>query len=361
MTMYAYVGTFAEQSGTAAIYVYRVDPETGALERAHVAGGLHSPTWVALHPNGRFLYTVERQGGGTIGGMETGAVTSFALDPASGGPTLLNRQSSQGVSPPYVSVHPSGGYAFAANYASGHVCALPIHDDGTLGAATSVHLHQGNGPNARRQEGPHAHFITPDPSGRYVVSCDLGIDKVMVYRFDPGAGGLVPNAVPYAQVPSGEGPRHLSFHPSGRFVYVINEIGCTVCAFAYDGERGTFTHLNTVSTLPEGVQPGYSTAQIVVHPNGRYVYGSNRGHDSIAIFGIDQESGRISPLGHEPARGRTPRNFNIDPSGRFLYACNQDSNTIVVFRIDEETGRLTATGDVVENPHPVCIIFRTEG
>jgi 6-phosphogluconolactonase len=288
-------------------------------------------------------------------------VTAFAVDPDTGGITLLNRQSSCGVSPPYVSVHPSGRYAFAANYASGHVCALPIHDDGTLGEATSVILHAGSGPVPNRQAGPHAHFITPDPTGRYVLACDLGIDKVMVYRFDPDDGKLAPNDPPFAALPPGSGPRHLAFHPGGGFVYVINEIASTLSAFAYDGAQGAMQLLQTISTLPEGFGESNSCAQIVAHPNGRFVYGSNRGHDSIASFAVDETTGRLTPIGHEPTRGKTPRNFNLDPSGAFLYAANQESDTIVVFRVDADTGRLTPTGDVIENPNPVCVIFRLDG
>ncbi|HEX2186986.1 MAG TPA: beta-propeller fold lactonase family protein, partial [Chloroflexota bacterium] len=185
----------------------------------------------------------------------------------------------------------------------------------------------------------------------------LGIDKVLVYRLDTGTGRLVPNDVPYGQVASGDGPRHLAFHPSGRFVYVINEINSGLSAFAYDGERGTLTHLHTLSTLPADFSGRSHCAQVIVHPNGRFVYGSNRGHDSIAIFAIDEESGRLQPLGHQPTQGKTPRNFNVDPSGTFLLAANQDSHTIVVFRIDGERGTLSPTGHVVETPSPSCVMF----
>ncbi|MGH2355025.1 MAG: lactonase family protein, partial [Chloroflexota bacterium] len=209
-----------------------------------------------------------------------------------------------------------------------------------------------------RQAGPHAHFITPDPAGKYVLACDLGIDQVLVYRWDGAAGQLVPNDPPSARANPGAGPRHLAFHPSARFVYVLNEIASTLSAFAYDPEHGTLALLETVSTLPEGFSGKNSTAQIVVHPSGRFVYGSNRGHDSIAIFAIDEQTGQLTARGYESTRGQTPRNFNLDPTGTFLLAANQGSDTIVTFRIDATTGALTPTGQVTETPSPVCVVFR---
>jgi 6-phosphogluconolactonase len=356
--MIVYVGTYTGQGRAEGIYVYRMDPASGALSPVQTVGGLNSPTFLALHPQRPFLYAVERQW--SEEGRSDGVVSAFAIDERTGALTLLNRQSSQGVSPCYVSVHPSGRYAFAANYASGHVAALPIQADGTLGEATSAVHHEGSGPVARRQEGPHAHFVAPDPSGRYVLACDLGIDKVMVYRFDLTSGQLIPNDPPFGRANPGAGPRHLSFHPSGRFVYVINELDSTVSAYAYDGQRGTLELLQTVSTLPEGFAETNHPAQIVVHPSGRFVYGSNRGHDSIAIFAIDQETGRVAFIGHEPTQGKTPRNFNLDPSGTLLLAANQGSDTIVPFRIDQERGTLTPTGHVTQTPNPVCIVFRPQ-
>ncbi|MGH2367131.1 MAG: lactonase family protein, partial [Chloroflexota bacterium] len=290
----------------------------------------------------------------------SGSVSAFAVDSATRHLTLLNRQPSGGAGPCHVSVHPTGRHVFVANYGSGHVAALPIQADGQLGAATDVVQHKGKGPDARRQAGPHAHFITPDPAGRYVLACDLGIDQVLVYRWDGAAGGagkLVPNDPPAAAAPPGAGPRHLAFHPSARFVYVLNEIASTLSAFAYDPERGTLQMLETVSTLPEGFAGRNSTAQIVVHPSGRFVYGSNRGHDSIAIFAIAQDTGKLTALGHESTQGQTPRNFNVDPTGTFLLAANQNTNTIVTFRIEQEKGTLTPTGQVTETPSPVCLVF----
>ena len=351
-----YVGTYTGPGKAEGIYVYRMDPSTGALAHVQTVSGLNSPTFLALHPRQPFLFAVERQGDSEA--MSSGAVSAFAVDPHTGHLTLLNRQPSYGVSPCYVSVHPGGRHVLVANYASGHVAALPIQQDGRLGEATSVVQHEGTGPDSRRQEGPHAHFISPDPAGRFVLACDLGIDKVMVYRLDAASGRLVPNDPPYARVNPGAGPRHLSFHPSGRFVYVINELDSTLSAFGYDGTDGELRKIQTDSTLPDGFTGTNYCAQVVVHPSGGFVYGSNRGHDSIAIFAIDQATGTLTRVGHEPTQGSTPRNFNIDPTGTVLLAANQNSDSIVSFRIDQATGRLTPTGQVTETPAPVCVVFR---
>lgn len=358
-SLLVYVGTYTGPGRAEGIGLLRLDATTGALTGRDTVRGVENPSFLALHPQRPLLFAVEETG--SYQGMASGAVSAFAIDPASGGLRFLNRQATHGAAPCYVSVEPSGQYVLVANYTSGNVAVLPIGPDGSLGTATHVVQHEGRGPHPRRQEGPHAHFISPDPAGAFILACDLGIDKVLVYRLDRAAGRLVPNEVPYGQVASGEGPRHLAFHPGGRFVYVLNEIGSSVSTFAYDGERGTLTHRQTLSTLPPGFAGRSSCAQIVVHPSGRWLYASNRGHDSIALFAIDQESGSLAPLGHEPTQGRTPRNFNIDPSGTYLLAANQESHTIVTFRIDQESGRLVPTGHVVQTPAPVCLVFWAAG
>lgn len=357
--MFVYVGTYTGPGKAEGIYVYRFDPESGALNHVHTVAGVDNPSFLALDPQQRALYAVCEVS--DYEGKKSGAVSAFAVDSATGNLRLLNRQPSHGAGPCYVSVHPRGRYVLVANYGSGHVAAYPVEQDGRVGQASDVVLHQGTGPNPERQQGPHAHFITPDPSGTFVLACDLGIDKIMVYRLDTSSGKLVPNVPPFAQAPPGAGPRHLAFHPSGRFVFVINEIGSTMSAFTYDASRGALQMVQTLSTLPAGFAEKSSCAQVVVHPSGRYVYGSNRGHDSIAIFAIDEGSGRLTVVGHESTRGKTPRNFNIDPTGTFLLAANQNSNTIVTFRIDQETGRLTPTEHVTEVPAAVCLVFRDAG
>ena len=358
--MIVYVGTTTGQGRAEGIGVFRMDGKSGALTHLQTLKA-QNPSFVAVHPNGRSLYAVTRGSiGGADGAQPASFVEAFAVDPKERTLTPLNKQSSGGQSPAYVSVHPTGKAVFAANYASGHVASLPVREDGSLGEAASVILHEGRSVDARRQEGPHAHFIAPDPSGERVFSCDLGCDRVFAYRFDPERATLTPNEIPYAQVSSGAGPRHLAFHPNGALVFVINEMDSTLSSFAYDATRGALEIRDTRSTLPEGYAERTHTAQVVVHPNGRFVYGSNRGHDSIAIFGIDAKRGRVRPLGHESTQGRTPRNFNIDPTGTVLLAANQDTDTIVPFRIDGESGKLSATGNITETPAPVCIQFLPE-
>jgi 6-phosphogluconolactonase len=243
---------------------------------------------------------------------------------------------------------------FAANFQSGHVAALPIAPDGSVGAATSVVQHEGRGP-LPNQAGPHAHFVTSDPAGAFVLACDLGVDKVFVYRLD--GGRLVPNDPPHAALPPGSGPRHLAFHPNGRLVYVINQIASTLTVCAYDAPRGALDPLQTLSTLAGGYAGQHSAAHVLVHPSGRFVYGSNRGPDTVAVFAVDAASGRLRLVQHVATQGKSPRNFAIDPSGTLLLAANEQSDVIVAFRIDPDTGRLAPTGATTPAPSPTCIVF----
>ena len=358
--MIVYVGTSTGQGRAEGFGVFRMDEKTGALTHLQTVKA-SNPTFLAVHPNGKYLYAATRGSvGGADGTQPQSFIEAYAIDPKDKTLSFINKQSSGGQSPAYVSVHPSGKCAFAANYASGHVAALPIKEDGSLGEAGSVIHHEGGSVDARRQEGAHAHFILSDPTGERVFACDLGCDKVFVYRVDPEKAKLEPNDPPYAQVSSGAGPRHLSFHPNGKLIFVINEMDSTLSSFAYDASRGAMEIRDTCSTVPDTFTGTTHTAQVVTHPNGKFVYGSNRGHDSIAIFGIDQARGRLTPLGHESTQGKVPRNFNIDPSGTLLLAANQDGHTIVPFRIDGASGKLTATGHVTETPSPVCIQFLPE-
>jgi 6-phosphogluconolactonase len=357
MVTHIYVGTNTGPGKAEGIGVFRLDPASGALSHLQTVGGLNNPTFVALHPTRPLLYTVERQIDEP--GLETGAVTAFAVDAQTGALTLLNRQPSGGASPCYVSVHPSGAFAFVANYGSGHVAALPIADDGSLRAPSGIVHHQGHGTDPKRQAGPHAHSIVPDPAGTFILSCDLGIDRVLVYRLDD-AGALVANDPPFGRANPAAGPRHLDFHPTRKHVYVVNEMDSTVTVYAYDGERGSLEPVQTVSTLPADYSGTSHCAQIIVHPSGRFVYASNRGHDSIAVYAVDAATGKLTPQGQTPTGGRTPRNFNVDPTGTLLLAANQDSDTIVPFTIDKQTGALTPTGAVTRTPAPVCIVFRPQ-
>ncbi|MEA3367284.1 MAG: lactonase family protein, partial [Planctomycetota bacterium] len=251
----------------------------------------------------------------------------------------------------------TGRHLLAVNYGTGSVMARAIGEDGRLGEATAFIAHRGHSVHPKRQTGPHAHSVHLDAANRFAFVADLGLDKVMVYRFDAGAGTLAPHDPPSVAVAPGSGPRHFAFHPSGRFAYVVNELTSTVTAFRYDAASGVLAPLDTAGTLPKGFAGSNTGAEVAVHPSGRFLYTSNRGHDSIAIFAIDAGTGRLRPVGHAPTRGKRPRHFAVDPSGRFLLAANRDSNNVVVFRIDGESGRLDPTGGVAEVPGPVCILM----
>ncbi|MBI4325746.1 MAG: lactonase family protein [Chloroflexi bacterium] len=351
-----YVGTYtgAKSKG---IYAYRLDAK-GVLTPLGLAAETMHPTFLAIHPNNRFLYAANETG--DFKGTKAGAVSAFSIDSKTGKLTLLNQQSAGGSGPCHLVVDRTGQSVLVANYGGGSVAALPVREDGRLGEASAFIQHQGSSVNQQRQAGPHGHHITTDPANRFALACDLGLDKVLVYRFDPAQGSLLPNDPPATALKPGAGPRHLAFHPTGHFAYVINEMACTLTAFRYDAQRGELQELQTVSTLPEGesVKPNYSTAEVEVHPSGKFVYGSNRGHDSIVVFAIDAKTGRLTQVEHQSTRGKTPRNFGIDPTGTFLLAANQGTDNIVVFRIDPETGRLSPTGQVVEGVGaPVCVKF----
>lgn len=353
-----YIGTYTggESEG---IYVSELDLATGALAEPRLASAATNPSFVALHPNGRYLYAVGEVS--DFDGKKTGAVSAFAIDRETGLLTLLNQQPSRGTGPCYVVVDAAGKNVLVANYGGGSVAALPIGADGRLDAATGFVQHTGSSVNQPRQAGPHAHSINLDAANRFAVAADLGLDKLLVYRFDPTAGTLTPNDPPATSVAAGAGPRHFAFHPNGRFAYVINEMNLTVTAFRYDAGRGTLTAIHSVSTLPAGTEKQGSTAEVQVHPSGRFLYGSNRGHDSLAIFAIDQNSGHLTPIGHHSTGGKTPRNFAIDPTGRYILAENQNSNSVVVLRIDPDTGLLSNTGHTITVGSPVCIKFLPPG
>jgi 6-phosphogluconolactonase len=348
-----YVGTYTRLGRSEGIYVYRRDPETGALTRLHVIEAV-DPSFLAFDPSKRFLFAVREHR--EHAGEGHGSAASYLIDQQTGDLTPLSRQSTHGGEPCHLVVDPTGRHLLVGNHEHGSVVVLPIDPDGRLQPASHLEQHEGSGPGPT-QQGPHAHFVTFDPTEQLVLVTDKGIDKVMLYRLD-AAGKLIPHDPPFARLHAGAAPRHLAFHPSGRFAYVNGEADMTITAFAYDGARGVLDELHYLSTLPEGATgERFSTAHVLVEPSGRFVYVSNRGHDSIAIFEIDQATGRLTAVGHEPSQGRMPRNFAIDPSGTFLYVANQLSDTIVHFRIDRQIGRLAPTGDVTEVGGPVCILF----
>ncbi|HVQ38725.1 MAG TPA: lactonase family protein, partial [Pyrinomonadaceae bacterium] len=269
---------------------------------------------------------------------------------------LLNQQPSLGGAPCYVTVDDTGKFVLVANYVGGNVAVLPIRSDGSLGEATDLKQHQGSSINGDRQGSPHAHCIVLDEANKFAYACDLGTDKIMIYHLDERQGKLIPNDPPWAQAKPGAGPRHLTFHPNGKHAYVINEMHVTITTFAVDRRTGNLREVQTVPTLPREPTAADSGADIHVSPDGRFLYCSNRGHDSISAFEIDR-GGQLSLIAHESTRGKTPRNFAIDPTGTFLLVANQRSDSIVTFRIDSKSGRLSATGHVAEVPSPVCLKF----
>jgi 6-phosphogluconolactonase len=352
---WVFVGTSTGGGKSKGIYRFAFDPETGRAEGLALAAETANPTFLAIHPSARFLYAVNAIA--DFQGQRTGAVSAFALDPRSGALTFLNQQPSAGAGPCHVFLDGAGKHALIANYGGGSVAALPIGADGRLQPPSSSIQHRGSSVNPQRQEGPHAHSINLGPSGRFALAADLGLDKVLVYRFDPEKGSLAPHDPPSSPLKPGAGPRHLAFHPSGRFAYVINELDSTVTAFRWDAGKGTLEKIHTVPTLPDGSAGENYPSEIVVHPSGRFVYGSNRGHDSIAIFAADAETGRLTPKGHQPSGGMWPRNFVIDPSGAWMIVGNQNSDNVLVFRIDPGRGTLSRIGEPFEAPAPICFRF----
>jgi 6-phosphogluconolactonase len=362
---FVYVGTYTEpiRFGTGkilegkgeGIYRFRWNAATGALTLDGVTRGVVNPSYLAFGPRGRFLYAVNELK--TYEDRPTGTISAFAVEESTGELTFLNRQLTHGTDPCHAVVDEAGRFVFVSNFMSGSVCVLPIRDDGSLGEASDFVQHLGSGIDPVRQKGPHAHSVTLDRANRFAFVPDLGLDKLMVYKFDRARGMIEPHSVPWIKVKPGAGPRQVAFHPTGRFGFLINELDSTITVLSYDGTKGVFKALQVVPTLPSDFHGHSTCAEIQVSPGGRFLYGSNRGHDSIVIYRIDARTGRLTHVGHESTHGRTPRNFGIDPTGRYLLVANQDTDTIVTFRIDPRTGRLGPTGAVAEVPTPVCVKF----
>lgn len=349
-----YFGTYTGKDSRG-VYAATFDAATGRLSEPELAGEAVNPSFLAIHPSRKFLYAVGEIA--DFNGKKTGGVSAFAVDAKTGQLTLLNQQSSEGTGPCHIVVDKTGRTALVANYGGGSVASLPIGADGKLAKAASAIQHQGQSVNPQRQKEPHAHSINVDPNNQYAFAADLGIDKVLVYKLDPAAGTLTAVDAAAGTTAPGAGPRHFAFHPSGKFAYVINELANTVTAFSFNPQTGKLTEIQTISTLPEGFTGTSHTAEVVVHPSGKFVYGSNRGHDSLAIFRVDGATGKLTAAGHVPTGGKTPRNFNVDPTGKWVLAGNQGTNTVTVFRVDPETGGLTPTGQSIAVGAPVCIRF----
>jgi 6-phosphogluconolactonase len=308
-----------------------------------------------MHPNGRVLYAVNELA--TFGGSPTGAVSAFAIDGVTGSLSLLGQRASGGADPAHLMVDKGGGNVLVANYTGGSVAVLPIGPDGSLRAASTILRQEGSGPDRSRQEGPHAHSIALDGPERFALSADLGADRIFVYQYDAAAGSLEPSVPAAVALEPGSGPRHLAWHPSGKVLYAISELRSTVTAFRYDPGRGSLEIFQTVTTLPAGFSGKNTAAEVAVSRDGRFLYGSNRGDDSVAVFRIDPVSGALAPAEHVPTGGRSPRHFAIDPSGRWLLVANQDSGSIVVFRLDPSTGRPERMGKPIAISKPVCVLF----
>ena len=354
-----YVGTYTNKTESKGIYAYLFDPGVGKLTSFGVAAEAEDPSFLAVHPSGKYLYAVNEIN--YFGAQKSGAVSSFSIAPGSGKLTLLNQAGTQGAGPCYIALDKTGKFVLVANYDGGSVAVFPIGADGSLAPASAFIQHSGSSVDKERQEGPHAHWIGTSPDNRFALASDLGLDEILVYRFNSAKGTLAPDTPPYAKLTPGAGPRHVAFHPNGKFAYVLTEMGSSVTAFAYKPSNGSLSPLQTVSTLSV-LRKDYSgpkeAAEIAVHPSGRFLYASNRaGIDTISVFSIDPVKGTLKLRDEYPTMGKTPRNFAIDPTGKFLLAANQESNNIVIFRIDSTTGALSPTGEITEAPAPVCIAF----
>jgi 6-phosphogluconolactonase (cycloisomerase 2 family) len=356
--MFVYVGSYTNDppgggnNNPVGFSVFKFDPTTGKLSPVQQVKSAN-PSFLALDPSHRFLYVINEID--DYEGQKTGSVEAYAIDPATGEVKLLNRQSVGGPIPAHLITDPSGRHLIVANYIGGNFVVLPIGEDGRLGPISGEIKDSGSGPNKARQEAPHPHIVTFDPAGRHIATADLGIDKVQIFRLNDG--GLA--RVSEASVAPGAGPRHIAFHLSGQVLYVVNELGATVTAFAYDPATGQIgKELQTISTEPAGYDGPHSTAEIAVHPSGKFLYASNRGYNSIVGYRIDPATNLLSVIGHAKQGVNFPRNFAIDPSGKWLYVANQKGDTIVQFEIDPESGELKPTGQVTQSITPVAIVFR---
>jgi 6-phosphogluconolactonase len=354
--MLVYIGTYTTK-GAKGIYLCELNMKTGDLSLKGPVATTPNPTFLALAPNHKYLYAANEVD--NFQGKKAGYVSAWAIQPKTGALTLINESSTIGDGPCHVSIDNKGKYVYAANYGAGSLSAMPVEKNGGVGAATFVQ-HEGTSVDPKRQEGPHAHSIYVDAADHFAYSCDLGLDKVFVYKLDGPAGTLTPNDPPYATVLPGSGPRHIAFDPHGKFAYVINEMKSTVTAMKWDPKAGTMQEIETVSTVPSDNTVENSTAEVFIHPNGKFLYGSNRGHNSIAIFSVDQATGKVKLIGNQSTQGKTPRSFNLDPTGEFLLAANQDTDTVFVYRVNPTTGILTSTGHSVHISMPVCIVYMPE-
>ena len=350
----AYVGTYTSGESKG-IYAYDYDPRTGKMTSIGLAAETVNPSFVAATPDGRFLYAVNELN--KYEGKPSGGVSAFSVDAKTGKLTFLNEVPSRGADPCYLSFDKTGKFVLVANYTGGSVAVFPILPDGRLGDASSVVQHAGSGPNHEHQEGPHAHWIEVTSDNRFAVAADLGLDELLVYHFDAAKGVLWPNDPGFAKVEPGAGPRHFAFHPNGKFGYVVDELKSTVNTLTFDAKNGVLKSVQTISTLPANYSGNNDTAELEIHPNGKFIYASNRGHDSIMVYAVNAKTGTLKLVEDVSTQGKTPRNFVIDPTGSRLFVANEESGNIVVFNLNPRTGHLTPIGEVVKVPNPVCIKF----
>lgn len=350
----AFVGTYT-QKDSKGIYVYRYDTSAGHLSLMGLAAETSNPSFLAIHPNHRFLYAVNEDS--NYQGPNSGGVSAFSIDAKTGKLAFLNEVRSLGAAPCHIVVDKTGKFVLVANYDGGSVAVFPIEKDGRLGGQTDFKQHSGSSVNKERQEGPHAHSVNLSADNRFCIVGDLGLDKLVIYRFDAAKGTLTPNDLPFASVAPGLGPRHFAYHPDGKFAYAITEMGSKIVAFRFDAKSGALHELQTVSTLPPDFRGENDDAEIAIDRTGRFLYGSNRGHNSIAVFTINPVKGTLTRIQDAPTGGKEPRHFVIDPSGKFLFAENQYVDNIVKFRIDPNTGKLTMTNDVTKVVSPICLVF----
>ena len=360
-TYWVYIGTYTgKDSDSKGIYRFDLDVATGKLSNKALAAESASPSYLAVAPSGKFLYSVNE-----VPNQKAGGISAFALDPKTGDLKFLNQESSVGSGPCHLIVDKEGKHVLAANYGGGSTVVLPIDEKGRVGAYTDFVQHEGKGADPSRQEGPHAHCVALDAANRFAFVCDLGLDKVLIYKYDAEKGKITPNQPPAADLAPGSGPRHIAFTPDYKYAYVVNELNLTITGFRYDPDHGSLKEIQTLSTLPKGTAPSskYSCAEVVVHPSGKYVYATNRGQDTIATFAIDPKTGELTLVGHQGDGIKVPRGFNVDPSGTWAIAANQDGDSIVVFSIDPKTGELKTTGvkEAVGKPVDVRIIPKPEG
>jgi 6-phosphogluconolactonase len=351
---FVYVGTYTAQQSKG-IYLYRLDVNTGKVDSLGLAAETNDPSFLAVHPNQKFLYAVNETG--KFQNQSSGAVSAFAINRSTGKLTLLNQVASHGADPCYVSVDKTGKFVMVANYSGGSAAVFPVITGGKLGEAISVLQYRGAGANPERQESPHAHWIDFSPDNRFTIVADLGLDQLDIYKFDSRKGSLIPNQPAVVHLKPESGVRHFAFHPGGRFAYAVNEMGSSVTSFSYEPGRGTLHELQTISMLPKDFSGKNDAAEIQIHPNGKFLYASNRGHDSIAVFSIDPKRGTLTPVEYVPTQGKAPRYFTIDPTGSRLWVANQNSGNIVIFQINPANGRLTASGQRLEVASPVCLKF----